>query len=720
MIVRTVVSLSREGFRPAWDVWPVESRRGLWWRFTGLPYDEQESDITETYHSSGWMMCEISFGSELSAIGGRTIMARISDPQGGGFHVNARLNRVMLFIVLAMLVAAGGVLGESHEAIAIFGNSDLTEENGVVGGTGTAEDPYVIAGWEIDMTADDRYGVQIENVSAAFVLRGVTVRNGSDPDGASIRIGFTTGGTIEGCIITGGIAGIEIISSTDLTVTNCLIDSYGTGLRVEGETAEEYRHTIDRSNLFNGLEIVYVYGADGETIEAEMTSHITVAGSRNMTILNNEVTDGDGILLAFVEDSTVAGNAVYRSTPVWTEHGIHLYHSDGNLVTGNSMWNNRLAGLQLGLSNDNQIVGNQFLSNHTGARILASDGNTLRDNVAFANVVGLILTGGSSENTLVGNIAYHENTKEGITVEYGFDNHIERNGTTDCEIGIRVGEYATGNTFLANTIVGGVYGVSLAGSQNTFEQNLISQQSRGIVFPETYGASDTTGNVFRNNVLADNASHIYTNLDSANNVFTGNALLGPAQSVIVDHGKYNYWTQDGIGNYWGWTEVVDEDGDGIGDDPITVYTIGMQDTAPIVAVNAVETGLGILSTLEAQTVTIEREDGTTVEVDVLRAADGSGRWAGFRGFPEQFLPEYPGILFDYGAEKDSKFTMQTVLFDLDIAFFDAYGELVGLTTMTANSEELYTAEAPFRYAIELPAGRLDELEVSAGAKLVVP
>lgn len=437
-------------------------------------------------------------------------------------------------------------------------------------------------------------------------------------------------------------------------------------------------------------------------------------------IRNNEVTNGDGILLAFVTDSTVVGNAVHRTTPVWTEHGIHLYRSNDNLVTSNSSWNNRLAGLQLGLSNDNQIVGNQFLSNHTGIRVLASDGNTLRDNVAFSNIVGLILTGGSSDNALVGNIAYHENTKEGITIEFGYRNRIERNGTTDCEIGILVGDAASDNVFFGNTVVGGVYGVSLSGSRNTFEQNLISQQSRGILFPETYGASTTEGNQFRNNVLADNASHIYTNLDSLNNIFSGNAILGPAQNVVLDHGVATQWTEEGIGNYWGWTPVVDEDGDGIGDEPITVYTSEALDTAPIVSVVPVETGLGILSTLEQQTVTFELEGGSAVDVDVLRAADGSGRWAGFRGFPEQFLPEFPGILFDYGAERDSKFTMATVLFDLDIAFFDSEGELVGRATMVSNSEDLYTAESPFRYAVELQAGKLEELGIGPGARLVLP
>lgn len=647
-------------------------------------------------------------------------MAGISGFQGGGRLLNMRMKHLLWLVVAAIAVVSIGALGAPRGPIAILGNADFTEENGVVGGSGTAADPYIVAGWDIDLGADDTYGVQIENVTASFVLRGLVIRGANNQDGAAIRIGFSNGGAVEECIISDGLVGIEIISSMDLQVADCMIESLGYGLRVEGESAFEYRHDIGRSNVYNGKPIVYIYGADGRTIEEERTTHLTVAGSRNVTIRNNEVTNGDGLLLAFVTDSTVTGNAVYRTTPVWTEHGLHLYRSDRNLVTSNSMWNNRLAGLQLGLSTGNQIIGNQLLSNHTGIRLLASDGNTLRDNVAYANVVGVTLTGGSSDNTLIGNIAYHENTKEGIAIDSGLRNRIERNGTTDCEVGILVGAAASQNVFFGNTVVSGVYGFSISGSDNVFEQNLVSQQSRGILFPETYGDSVAARNVFRRNVLADNGNHVYTNLDSEDNEFTGNAMLGLAQSLVLDHGTDNVWTVDGVGNYWGRTVVTDEDGDGTGDEPIAVYTAGELDTAPIVSVDPIDTGLGILSTLSLRTVSVQRADGSTVELEVLRAADGPGRWAGFRGFPEEFLPGYPGILFDYGSEKDSKFTMETVLFDLDIVFFSSQGTLVGRTTMVSNSEDLYTAESPFRYAIELPAGTLEELSIGAGSKLILP
>jgi len=630
-----------------------------------------------------------------------------------------RLCTVYFFVAVVVAVSLAS-LGEMRGPIKILGDSDFTTENGVVAGSGTAEAPYIIAGWEIELGADDAYGVQIENVTKPFALRGLMIRNALDVNGAAIRIGFSDGGRLEQCTVSGALVGIEIVSSTDIEMVGCVIDTGGLGLRVVGERAEEYRHVIDSTNLVNGLPPIYVYGADGATIEGEKASHITVAGSRNVTISENEVVDGDGILLAFVTDSTVVGNAVYRTAPVYTEHGIHLYQANGNSIRENSMWNNRLAGLQLSLASDNEITGNQFLANHTGVRLLASDRNSLIENVVFSNTSGILLTGGASDNEVIGNVVYHENTKEGITLDVAVRNVIERNGLNDCEVGILLAPGASENRVSDNTIVAGSYGISLSGSRNEIQRNLVSQESRGIIFPETFGGSITRGNTLLGNVFADNASHVYTNLDSTDNTFSENLFLGEGTGLVLDHGEGNLWSLDGRGNYWGSEAVVDENDDGIADEPVVVYTAAVEDVGPLASVDVSRAAPGILGTLPAATLTIDRGDGTSIDLRVLVAVAGYARWAGFRGFPEQLMEGFPGILFDFVDPDERNFTMKTVLFDLDIAFFDAEGRLVGETTMAADSEDLYTAEEPFQYAIELPAGSLDELSIGAEARLQVP
>ena len=80
----------------------------------------------------------------------------------------------------------------------------------------------------------------------------------------------------------------------------------------------------------------------------------------------------------------------------------------------------------------------------------------------------------------------------------------------------------------------------------------------------------------------------------------------------------------------------------------------------------------------------------------------------------------PGILFVLPSEDEWRFHMSNVLFDLDIAFFDAAGDLVGKSLMDANATALYTAKDPFQYALELPAGMLEQLGIDDGAKLELP
>ncbi len=607
--------------------------------------------------------------------------------------------------------------------IAILGDADFTSENGVVGGTGTEDDPYIIAAWEIVVPSDEYYGVRIENVTAQFVLRGIIIQNATDRGGAGIRIAFAAGGAIEGCSVSNSMHGIEIISSTDISMDNCILYVSGRGLRVVGETEEQYRHEIAATNLYNNAPIYYYYGLDGDTISGLQGGHLTVAGSRNVTVSNNEIVNGDGMMFAFVEDSTITLNLAHRTANAITDHGIHLYESNNNQVINNVVKNNRLAGIQLTLSTGNSIIDNFAYVNDTGIRVLASDDNIIRGNDVYADVTGISLLGGASGNSVIGNIVHDDNERmaQGISLETAFSNTIDRNLVYGSEIGLMFEVQASGNTASNNSIVSGGYGLYVSGTNNTIEWNLVTQHSRGILFPETFQRSITQGNTFRGNVLADNGSgHIYTNMDSTGNWFTENVFLNNASALVADQGTDNIWTKDGVGNFWGVNSVTDADGDGIGDFPVTVYPSGVDDTAPLAYINARDLGLGIVGTLDLGTTTIETGDGDEIQVAAYVADEPYERAVGFRGFPSELISGFPGILFIFDAEIETNFTMSTVPFDLDIVFFNAAGEWVGSTTMTAQATALYTAGAPFQYALELPSGSLEEFGIDADATLVLP
>ncbi len=630
------------------------------------------------------------------------------------------MQRIWILAFLGVILTAFvGLAGGIHDPIVILGDGDFTVANGVISGTGTADDPYVIAGWEIDVPQGVKYGVKIENASASFVLRGLIIRGGTAEDGAAIRLGFVSAARIENCSISGSTNGIEIASSTGVTMSGNVIYVQGLGLQVTGESADEYNLAIDQTNGINNYPIRYIYGKNGETISDIKSNNLYLAFCKNMTVENNEIVNGDGIQLAFVDDSTIAANKVYRTNPVLTAYGISLYQSNGNTVRGNTLQNNRFAGLYVWLSSHNEVVNNQLLANDSGIIVAASDDNNVHGNVAFANPVGIELKAGSMGNDVANNVITHENTKYGIVLDQAVGNSVEANSITDAETGIRLAEKGNGNTVVSNTIVKAAYGISITGSNNDISRNLISQNTRGILFPETYGKVTVRGNSIHDNVFSDNSNHIYLNNDSEATQIYGNTFFGGGTSLVEDYGN-NTWTVNGVGNYWGDYQGADADGDGIGDEPVLIFPSADKDTAPRLSLGKASDDLGVLSTLPADNIVITTSDGTTITIPVLCADSGNARFVGFRGFPAAMLPGFPGILFSFDNEAERQFTMETVPFPLDIVFFDAKGAFAGSTTMDAQSKDLYTAKGPFQYALELQSGKTASLGIDAGAVLTLP
>lgn len=628
-----------------------------------------------------------------------------------------RISMLILFAVMTLAVV--GLAGGTRDPILILGNSDFTVDNGVVGGSGTSDDPYIITGWEINVPQIAKYGIKIENTSANFVLRGVIIRGAAAADGAAIHLGFVSGGRLENCLISDSRNGIEIASSTGVTLAGNVLYIQGIGLRVIGETAKEYNLAIDETNELNNNPIRYVYGKDGETVTGITSNNLYFAACKNMTITDNTITNGDGIQLAFVEDSLISGNEVYRTSPVLTENGISLYRSDGNTVTNNVLQNNRFAGMYVWLSSHNKLTDNQFLANDSGLILAASDDNQVYNNMAFANPVGIEVRAGSTRNDIARNIITHANTKYGIVLDQAAENIVEANAITDAETGIRLAENGNNNTVSSNTIVKAAYALSISGSNNEIKGNLIAQNTRGILLPETYGKTIVRGNSIHDNVFSDNSNHIYLNNDSQSNQMYLNTFLGGGTTLVEDYGK-NTWTVNDQGNYWGDYQGTDANGDGIGDDQVFIYPAAVADKAPIISMARANDNLGVLSTLPVDDLVISLADGSKITLPVLRANEANARFVGFRGFPPALIDGAPGILFSFTDEATRRFTMETVPFGLDIAFFDATGTFVGSMEMDAQSSDLYTAQSAFQYALELQTGRVAALEIGDGASLVDP
>src|SRR5437016_11044161 len=62
---------------------------------------------------------------------------------------------------------------QSHSPITINGNAGFTAANGVISGSGTASDPYVIGGWEIFPAPFFTTAISVSATSAYFVVRNM-------------------------------------------------------------------------------------------------------------------------------------------------------------------------------------------------------------------------------------------------------------------------------------------------------------------------------------------------------------------------------------------------------------------------------------------------------------------------------------------------------------------------------------------------------------------
>ena len=88
--------------------------------------------------------------------------------------MRVRMAMVLLCGVFLLVWFAIGIGAEEelvpHAPIEILGDTGFTVENGVVAGTGTAEDPYLIVGWSIDAT-DMPFGIHVEGTTKAFTIK---------------------------------------------------------------------------------------------------------------------------------------------------------------------------------------------------------------------------------------------------------------------------------------------------------------------------------------------------------------------------------------------------------------------------------------------------------------------------------------------------------------------------------------------------------------------
>lgn len=621
--------------------------------------------------------------------------------------------KALVLMTVCLTVTAAAFAGTARGPIAILSDGEFTEENGVVGGSGTVDEPYRISGWEVNVAEGERYGIRIEGTTSSFVIEGCVVSGARHPEGAGMLLDGVRRGAVENSIVQNSRHGLEIVTSEDIKISNTYLFVDGVGLRVMGASAEHFRHSIDTSNTVNGKEIHYYYGLEGKVLDRLQAGHITVAGSRDVVISGASVEDGDGITVAFSEGITVEGSDLFQNRG----SGLFVMSSPGTVVRDSERIANNGgaggAGVALWLS-DRSVVENVGLyGNHAGLHISASDRVEARDNIYAGNQVAVLVDGGAREVEIVSGLIY--GGSYGVELESARGPLVEGLAISEVEIAaVSIGARVSHAIVRECTIVDVAYGLLITGSYGSVERNLIARADTAILFRETGGEAASTGNTIRQNVLYRSWEGLYLGRDTRDNRIYENLFwdcLEDARDVGL-----NVWAPQGRGNWYSGYQGSAVGDSGVGDTPVD-FGGDVKDEAPLVSPDFLPGPPGLLGTLPRETVVLEDADGRRVELSVLVADTVQARFIRLQGVPER-LAEEIALLLRWDTDVRSRLRSNNVFLPLDVLFIAADGSVVGKQSMEADTDTPHGAPEPFRKALEVRAGLLAEQGMADPVKLV--
>ena len=195
------------------------------------------------------------------------------------------MNKSYKSIAIIWILLASGFLGIcsfnqevveayiSRDYIYINGNDNFTSEKGVVGGSGTRTDPYIIEGWELKDA-----GVNVRDTDAHFIIKD--------------------------CHISSGDFGIKLfrVANCIIEKTNITANSYEGGISIRDSSNITIRNNTLHKNYDEGC---IIYGSKNISIEYndftyhEQDTAISIKDSTiNVTVKNNLFfMDGSGITI---------------------------------------------------------------------------------------------------------------------------------------------------------------------------------------------------------------------------------------------------------------------------------------------------------------------------------------------------------------------------------------------------------------------------------------
>ena len=121
--------------------------------------------------------------------------------------------------------------------------------------------------------------------------------------------------------------------------------------------------------------------------------------------------------------------------------------------------------------------------------------------------------------------------------------------------------------------------------------------------------------------------------------------------------------------------------------------------------------------MEVQTLTLKRADGSTVSVRAEIASTPAQQSRGFMN--RKNIPDGTGMLFVFDKDERLRFWMKDTPHPLSIAYIDSSGRIRDKYDMTPFSLAPVESSVSVRYALEVPQGWFDRVNIKVGDTLVL-
>lgn len=289
---------------------------------------------------------------------------------------------------------------------------------------------------------------------------------------------------------------------------------------------------IERDNVVLDGNNKSLYGG------AQNLIGVDLANRKNVTITRLCIKNFSfGIWLSQSHNNTLFGNIL-----IGNDYGIRLSESNYNNITANIVTNSKLHGLLAGAvflwkSNYNTLVDNKIMDNQRGLIIWFGMGNTLKRNLMVNNTYSFKIDGRCLSEYI--NDVDHSNTINGKPIYYWINRHNE---TVSLDAGAVIIINSTNITVENLTITNNVEGIKLAYTQNSQIRNVtVTNNEIGVVLQYSHYNTVTKVNA-SNNALCG----IYLDRSNFNLVINNTAINNVGLGVVIYSGGIYF--EDTLGN----------------------------------------------------------------------------------------------------------------------------------------------------------------------------